>query len=128
MERTNEQRSGDSGIVSLYDIAALNIQRFVHQSPDVAWDTITLHLISIHRHPAVPQPIRLQPTRTLGDILVATLPRLTSAPAMQRRVLDVLAQQIMPSTATSTNMDLRPLALETLHQVLQASGHTLLVG
>ena len=77
MERTNEQRSGDFGIASLCDITALNIQRFVHQSPDVAWDTITSHLISVVRHPAVPQPIRLQPTRTLGDILVAMLPRLT---------------------------------------------------
>ena len=49
--------------------------------------------------------------------------------AMQRRVLDVLAQQIMlGGAASSTNMELRRLGLETLHQILQASGHTLLVG
>jgi hypothetical protein len=48
---------------------------------------------------------------------------------VQRRVLDVLAQQIMLSgTASSTNMELRRVGLETLHQILQASGHTLLVG
>ena len=48
---------------------------------------------------------------------------------MQRRVLDVLAQQIMlGGAASSTNMELRRLGLETLHQILQASGHTLLVG
>ena len=103
-------------------------EQFVHRSPDIAWDTITSHLIVVLRHPAVPQPIRLQATRTLGDILVAILCHLTSTPAMQRWVLDVLAQQSFPGTATSTDMDLRRLALETLHQVLQASGHTLLVG
>ena len=124
----SEQRSRDFGIANLCDIAALNIQRFLRRSPDVAWDAITSHLIFVLRHLAVPQPIRLQATRALGDILVAILRHLTSAPAMQRRVLDVLAQQIMPRTATSTNMDLRRLSLETLHQVLQASGHTLLVG
>ena len=36
------------------DVAALNIQRLVHRSPDVAWDTITSHLIFVLRHPAVP--------------------------------------------------------------------------
>ena len=76
----------------------------------------------------MPRPIRLQASRTLDDIPVAILRHFTSAPAMQRRVLDVLTQQIMPSTATSTNMDLRRLALEARHQVLQASGHTPLVG
>ncbi|KAF8495997.1 hypothetical protein F5888DRAFT_1708428 [Russula emetica] len=48
---------------------------------------------------------------------------------VQRRVLDVLAQQIMLGRfASSTSMELRRLGLETLHQILQASGHTLLVG
>jgi len=55
---------------------------------------------------------------------------LTAAPgdlqaAVQQRVLDILAQQIMLSgTASSTDMDLRHLGLETLHQVPQASGPT----
>ena len=72
--------------------------------------------------------------RTLDDILVIIPRHLPAAPsglkaAVQRRVLDVLAQQIMlTGTASSTNMDLRRLGLETLHQIPQASGHTLLVG
>jgi len=70
----------------------------------------------------------------LDDILVIVLRNLTAAPsefqaAVQRHVLDVLAQQIMLSgTASSMNMELRRVGLETLHQILQASGHTLLVG
>jgi len=43
---------------------------------------------------------------------------------VQRRVLYVLAQQIMlGGLASSSNA----LGFETLHQILQASGHTLLV-
>lgn len=134
IERTNGQRSGDFGIARLGGVASLNIQRLVHRSPDVAWDTITSHLIFVLRHPAAPQPIRLQAARTLDDILVIIPRHLTAAPsdlqaAVQRRVLDVLAQQVMLSGASSvTSMDLRRLGLETLHQILQASGHTLLVG
>jgi hypothetical protein len=50
---------------------------------------------------------------------------------VQRRVLDFLAQQIiLDRLASSANMELRRLvrSLETLNQILQASGHTLLVG
>ena len=46
---------------------------------------------------------------------------------VQRRVLDVLAEQIMlGGLALSTSMELCRLGLESLHQILQASGHTLL--
>ena len=52
---------------------------------------------------------------------------------VQRRVLDVLAQQvILEGTAGapggSTGVELRRMGLETLHQILEASGHTLVVG
>ena len=69
----------------------------------------------------------------LDDILVIVLCNLTATPSefqavMQRHVLDILAQQIMLSgTVLSMNMELRRMGLETLHQILQASGHTLLV-
>ncbi|KAH9955055.1 hypothetical protein BC827DRAFT_1262095 [Russula dissimulans] len=110
-------------------------QRLVYRSPDVAWDAITSHLLFILRHPVAPQPIRLQAARTLDDILAIVPRHLSSAPsdvqvAVQRRMLDVLSQQIMLSgtTSSSTAMELRPFGLEALHQILQASGHTLLVG
>jgi len=52
---------------------------------------------------------------------------------VQRRVLDVLAQQVILVTfigtiGNSTGAELRQMGLETLHQILQASGHTLVVG
>ncbi|TFY76565.1 hypothetical protein EWM64_g7449 [Hericium alpestre] len=44
-------------------------------------------------------------------------------------MLDVLAQQIMLDSASSNaTIELRRMGLETLHQILQASGHTLVVG
>lgn len=134
LRERNEQRSGDFGIARLGGVAALNIQRLVYRPADVAWDAITSHLLFVLRHPAAPQPIRLQAARTLNDILAIVPRHLAAAPSdlqatVQRRVLDVLAQQIMlGGIASSAGMELRRLGLETLHQILQASGHTLLVG
>ncbi len=115
-------------------VAALNIQRLVYRPSDVAWDAITSHLLFVLRHPAAPPPIRLQAARTLDDILAIVPRHLATAPSelqatVQRRVLDVLAQQIMlGGLASGASMELRRLGLEMLHQILQASGHTLLVG
>jgi hypothetical protein len=132
------QRSGDFGIARLGSVATLNIQRLVYRPPEVAWNCITSHLLFILRNPAAPQPIRLQAARTLDDVLAIVPRHIASVPndlqaAVQRRVLDVLAQQIVldsspPGAASSAGMDLRRMGLETLHQILQASGHTLLVG
>lgn len=115
----------------------LNNHRLIYRSPDIAWDTITSHLLSIIRHPSAPQPIRLQAARTLDEILIVVPRNLTSAgdlqAPVQRRMLDVLAQQIMldnlaTSIPSSGSVELRRMGLETLHQILQASGHTLVVG
>ena len=129
-----KQRSGDFGITRLGGIATLNIQRLVYRPSDVAWDAITSHLLFVLRHPAAPPSIRLQAARTLDNIL-AIVPRHLAAASsdlqatVQRHALDVLAQQIMLGEVTSSaSMELRRLGLETLHQILQASGHTLLVG
>ena len=112
----------------------LNMQRLVYRPSDIAWDAITSHLLFVLRHPAAPQPIRLQAAHTLDDILAIVPRHLAAAPSdlqatVQRRVLDVLAQQIMlGGIASAASMELRRLGLETLHQILQASGYTLLVG
>jgi hypothetical protein len=50
---------------------------------------------------------------------------------MQRNVLDVLSEQVAPdpnSGNTNTLAEIRKMGLETLHQILQSSGHTLVVG
>ncbi|KAK0441196.1 uncharacterized protein EV420DRAFT_1650111 [Desarmillaria tabescens] len=130
-------RSGDFGIGKLGGIARLNIHRLIYRSPDVAWDKTTSHLLSIIRLQFAPQAIRIQAARVLDDIL-ETVPRNLSATGelqapVQKRVLDVLSQQVMPDYSTpashsSTSVEIRKMGLETLHQILQSSGHTLVVG
>lgn len=112
----------------------LNIHRLIYRSPDVAWDPVTVHLLSVIRHPHAPPTIRTQAARVLDDILVV-VPRNISTtgelqPKVQRRVLDVLAQQVIPdsSVSSTTTVEIRRMGLETLHQILQSSGHTLVVG
>lgn len=115
----------------------LNIHRLIYRSPDVAWNTTTSHLLSVIRLSSAPQPIRIQAARILDEILTI-VPRNLSTTGdlraeVQRRVLDVLAQQIItegPSSIISSSADaeLRRMGLETLHQILQASGHTLVIG
>ena len=92
----------------------------------------------IIRLPFAPQAIRVQAARVLDEILVIVPRNLNNTGELQaqvqRRVLDALAQQVVPDPSipsyqqTSTSVELRRMGLETLHQILQASGHTLVVG
>ncbi|KZT30047.1 hypothetical protein NEOLEDRAFT_1153423 [Neolentinus lepideus HHB14362 ss-1] len=130
-------RSGDFGITKLGGVALLNVHRLIYRSPDVAWDTVTNHLLSVLRLSAAPSGIRIQAARTLDDILVI-IPRNLTSPGelqaqVQRRVIDVLAKQVIADTSeafslSSTSAEIRRMGLETLHQILLASGHTLVVG
>ncbi|KIJ91398.1 hypothetical protein K443DRAFT_115078 [Laccaria amethystina LaAM-08-1] len=131
------QRTGDFGISKLGGVALLNIHRLIYRSPDVAWNTTTSHLLLIIRLPFAPQAIRVQAARVLDEILLIVPRNLSSTGDMQgpvqRRVLEVLSQQVIPDAAlsshdTSTSVELRRMGMETLHQILQASGHTLVVG
>ncbi|KAG1875783.1 hypothetical protein F4604DRAFT_1903720 [Suillus subluteus] len=79
--------------------------------------------------------IRVQGARVLDEILTVVSRNLSPTGDLQaqvkRRVLDILFKQIVPASSdvpvTSTNNELRRMGLETLHQILQASGHTLVV-
>ncbi|KAJ6523337.1 hypothetical protein B0H19DRAFT_1201883 [Mycena capillaripes] len=140
LPRTPASRSGDFGINKLGGVALLNIYRLIYRSPDVAWDTTTNHLLSIIRLPYAPQSIRVQAARVLDEILVIVPRNLTTTgdlqAQVQKRVLDVLARQVVPdysavgggNSSTTTSVELRRMGLETLHQILEASGHTLVVG
>lgn len=130
-------RSGDFGIERLGVVAMLNIHRLIYHPPEIAWDPMSTHLLSIISLVSAPPAIRVQAARVLDECLVV-IPRNLSPnqelqAKVQRRVLDVLAKQIIPPPAdgmysTSTNLELRRMGLETLHLILQASGHTLVVG
>ncbi|KAG2129622.1 hypothetical protein DEU56DRAFT_741289 [Suillus clintonianus] len=129
-------RQGDFGVERLGSVAMLNIHRFIYRAPEVAWNTTTNHLLWIMGLSSAPQSIRVQAARVLDEILIVVPRNLSSTgdlqPKVQRRVLDVLFKQIVPASsdvsATSTNIELRRMGLETLHQILQASGHTFVVG
>ncbi|KAJ2924060.1 hypothetical protein H1R20_g13035, partial [Candolleomyces eurysporus] len=136
--KNQTQRSGDFGISKLGGVALSNIHRLIYRSPDIAWNSITKHLLLIIRLPYAPQSIRVQAAKVLDDVLVVVPRNLTNANELQaqvqRRVLEVLSQQIIPDPAngysgdTTTGVELRRMGLETLHQILQASGHTFVVG
>ncbi|KAF9074107.1 hypothetical protein BDP27DRAFT_1399717 [Rhodocollybia butyracea] len=132
-------RTGDFGINKLGGVVSLNIHRLIYRSPDVAWTTTTSHLLSVIRLHSAPPPIRIQAARVLDEILVVVPRNLSTAGELQsqvqQRVLDVLSHQVMPDytptsamTNVGTMVELRRMGLETLHEILQASGHTLVVG
>jgi len=116
----------------------LNIHRLIYRSPEIAWNTTTSHLLTVIRLQYAPQSIRLQAARVLDEILLIVPRNLSSGGELQaqvqRRVLEVLAQQVIPESTqalthqTSTSVELRRMGVETLHQILQAAGHTLVVG
>ncbi|EKM50999.1 uncharacterized protein PHACADRAFT_128641 [Phanerochaete carnosa HHB-10118-sp] len=128
-------RSGDFGINKLGGVAKLNIHRLIYRDPKVAWDIVTSHLLAVVKHSPAPQTIRLQAAHILDDILIVVPRNLSTTgdlqPKVQRRVLDVLAQQVITdggALGNSTTVEVKRMGLETLHQILQASGHTLVVG
>ncbi|EJC99516.1 uncharacterized protein FOMMEDRAFT_142756 [Fomitiporia mediterranea MF3/22] len=128
-------RSRDFSINKLGAISRLNILRFTSRSPDIAWTVVMGHLVTVLRNRIAPHSIRLQASRTLDDILLI-VPR-NIGPSDERKtavqclMLDVLAEQVAPdpvSGNTTTLIEIRKMGLETLHQILQFAGHTLLVG
>ncbi|TFK22523.1 hypothetical protein FA15DRAFT_757922 [Coprinopsis marcescibilis] len=136
--KTQMQRTGDFGISKLGGVALLNIHRLIYRSPEIAWTAITSHLIHVIRLPYAPQGIRVQSARVLDEILQVVPRNLSNTNELQaevqKRVLEVLSRQIVPDPAngysgdTTTSVELRRMGLETLHQILQASGHTLVIG
>jgi hypothetical protein len=116
-------------------VSALNIHRLIYRDPGIAWDTVTIHLLSVIRNPQAPGPIRLQAAEVLDSILVV-MPRNLSNTGdhqaqVQERMLSVLAQQVSTDTGhgnATTAIEIRLLGLQTLHQLLQLSVHTLVTG
>ncbi|KAG8906680.1 hypothetical protein FRB99_006381 [Tulasnella sp. 403] len=128
-------RTGDYSIARLGDVALLNIHRLIYRHPDIAWNAVTSHLIAVLRDVNAPPAIRYQAAEVLDEILVVVPRNITSTGSLQAdiqsRVLNVLSQQVFIDTAypnLAIVVDIRKLGLETLHKILQSSGHSLVVG
>ncbi|KAH9917524.1 uncharacterized protein B0H18DRAFT_1123603, partial [Fomitopsis serialis] len=112
-------RSGDFGISKLGGVAMLNIHRLIYRSPDVAWDPITEHLLIVIRNALAPSTVRVQARASSMTSSSWCRRNLSSTgdlqPKVQRRVLDVLARQVIPdSMATnSTTVEVRRMGFET---------------
>jgi hypothetical protein len=114
-------------------ISLLNINRLIDKDPDIAWNPITSHLMTVLQHPLAPSPLRLQAAQKLDEVLLV-IPR-NLAPLdkqliaeVQTRTLNVLSGQVLVEGGSPTVLDIRRMGLETLHSILQTGAHTLLVG
>ena len=83
-----------------------------HQFLDFPRDAITSHLIFVLRHPAAPQPIRLQAARALDDIQVLVIiPRHLTATTSDPQV----AVRNRSTPSTSSRNRLYSVSLEHQH-------------
>lgn len=111
------------------------MHRLIYRDPSLAWDPITGHLLSVIRNSLAPGSIRMQAAEVLDSILVIA-PRNINATGelqaqMQLRILEALSQQVIfevHSIAGAVATDIRKLGLETLHDILQISAHSFVVG
>ncbi|GAA5936680.1 hypothetical protein JCM1841_000223 [Sporobolomyces salmonicolor] len=131
------QRLGERsfGISKLGVVALLNIQRLIYRDPHVGWDLVTSHLLLVLHSIFIPTSIRLQAAETLGQILVLAPKNLSAAPTdlqqrVQTQVLTVLASQAEPAPRlqTSTDVEIRRMALESLLKILETNGHAFVAG
>jgi len=110
------------------------MHRLIYRDPSLAWDPITGHLLSVIRNSLAPGSIRLQAAEVLDGILVATPRNIAGGEnqaKIQLRMLEVLSQQVIfevNSTAGTVATDIRKLGLDTLHDILQISAHSFVVG
>lgn len=107
----------------------------------MAWNVVTTHLLEVVRGTSVPHSIRIQAAHTLDNDLLLLIPRNWGSSeerrsAIQLLLLGVLEKQVAPDldgsgnsvSSNATLTDIRKLGQETLHQILQSAGHTIIVG
>ncbi|KAK4051549.1 Endocytosis and vacuole integrity protein [Microbotryomycetes sp. JL201] len=116
-------------------VSLLNIQRIATHDAGVGWEPITSHLLLVLHYTMAPHTIRLQAAEVLDQILVAA-PRNVAADdiliqrELQSRVLSALVDQSEPSLRlqSSTDIEIRRTALDTLFKVLETEGHSFTTG
>ncbi|GAA6010582.1 hypothetical protein JCM10207_007749 [Rhodosporidiobolus poonsookiae] len=124
------------GIAKIGAVALLNVQRLIKQPPEVGWDLSTSHLLFVQHQTLAATTIRLQAADVLGQILVVAPKNLEAAgdldfqKRVQTQVLSALAVQAEPAPRlqTTTDVDIRRLALESLLKILESNGHAFVAG
>ncbi|GAA5982776.1 hypothetical protein JCM10908_006780 [Rhodotorula pacifica] len=127
------------GVAKLGVVATLNITRLITHPPPVGWDAVTSHLLYLLHCSAAPASIRLQATDVLTQTLLLALKALAnSVPSddidgrerVQTLVFAALAELAEPPVRlqTSTDVEIRRMALETLLRILEVNGHALVTG
>lgn len=123
-------------MASLRLVATLNIERLVNSLPDLGWSIVMNHLLFVAGDAGVRPALRIQAAELLDDVLFKALgshatPSSPEEPKrVQRQVLDALAEQAIldERRATVVDVEVRRMGNETLHRILEAFGHSLLLG
>lgn len=132
LQRLDEKSFGISklGVVSL-----LNVHRLIYRDSSVGWDIVTSHLLHVQHYTVAPAATRLQAADVLDQILVVAPRNLsTGGDDLQRRiqtqVLVALAAQAEPALRpqTSTDIEIRRMAFDTLIKILESNGHSFIAG
>ena len=127
------------GVAKIGVVATLNMTRLITRPPPVGWNAVTSHLLHLAHWPLAPPSIRLQATDVLTQSLLLALKALTSAVAaddidgrerVQKLVFATLAELAEPPARlqSSTDVEIRRMALETLLRILESNGHALVTG
>lgn len=127
------------GISKVGTVSLLNMARLIDRPPSVGWDLVTGHLLHVLHCTVAPTPLRVQAADVLGQLLTLAPKTLASigketdhdtAERVQTQVLAALAAQAEPGPRlqSSTDVDIRRMALETLLKILESNGHAFVTG
>jgi hypothetical protein len=115
---------------SLATVAKLNVQRLTTLDKSMGWDLYVKHLLMVYSSSLRPS-LRLQAAEAL-DVFLTSAMRVTSddiASVQQRSLQAVTEQSILSGKRqVAADIDVRRLGLETLVDILEKHGHSLLLG
>ncbi|KAI5479516.1 endosomal peripheral membrane protein [Pseudohyphozyma bogoriensis] len=123
------------GVSKLGVVSLLNVHRLIYRESTVGWDLVTSHLLHVQHYSLAPSAIRLQAADVLDQILLVAPKNLsTGGDELQRRiqtqVLTALEAQAEPALRpqSSTDVEIRRMAFETLIKILESNGHSFIAG
>ncbi|GAA5982187.1 hypothetical protein JCM5350_003486 [Sporobolomyces pararoseus] len=133
--KTQKLAEKSFGISKLGVVSLFNVQRLVSKDPELGWNLATSHLLLVLHSTSIPTSIRLQAADVLDSILILAPKNLASMASdiqhrAQTQVLAALASQAEPAPRlqTSTDVDIRRMALESLLKILETNGHAFIAG